>query len=123
MKIVLRCIAAWNGSIAVALPLALAVLAGTGNLSATTSRERLVLGALMAFPLASGFAAVQLWRLRESGRLASVGTVCLGSLIGFLQDRTLTLTPLVFIRSVIELSVVLVLLSSAAQRECGAPHI
>jgi hypothetical protein len=82
MKIVLRVISLWEGLLALATAAQTAILLKYGLLSPESLRGWVMVLCLVARPVVSAVAAVQLWRLRPSGRQASM---LLGMLFGMIS--------------------------------------
>ena len=115
MKVVLRIIAVWLG-LATAL-FALLLFHFFGAMRDAGLRTLAALALVVVCTGVSAFAAVQLWRLRESGRLAAI-TLCVASAgVTLWQVRTFGAGDV--IRLALVAVAMLVLLSRGARRACA----
>jgi ABC-type antimicrobial peptide transport system permease subunit len=116
VRVVLRILALWFGLTSLLLAL---LLVHFGTMEVNSVRGAVAFSLLTAFTALAGFAAVQLWRLRESGRKAAIGVCLVGLAFVFVQFNRLTTFDVV--RLSITGLVMLVLFSSSAKRACLTP--
>ena len=115
MRIVLRIIAVWFGLTSLVLAF---LLLHFGTMGVNTVRGAVAVILLTVFTALGAFAAVQLWRLRESGRKAALGVCLVGLAFVFVQFNRLSTFDAV--RLSITGLIMLVLLSASAKRACLA---
>ncbi len=93
--------------------------------AALVVRPRLALIILIfALPLAvlNGFAGVELWRLRNRGRLLSIGLLGVYVVFSLAQMAMRGVQVVVVLRVVFELAILLALLSRSAAEACAEPR-
>jgi hypothetical protein len=116
VRILLRLIAAWFGLAAVVL---LMLLLHIGDRTKDASAAAVgAIGLIVVLTCVSLFTAIQLWRLRDSGRLTGVA-VCVAA-AGLTLSQFRALSGAEVIRLAVVLFVMMILLSRAARRACGA---
>ncbi len=79
---------------------------------------------LVALPLAAlnGFAGVELWRLRNRGRLLSIGLLAFYILVSVGMMLLRGIQGVAVVRVVLEVIMILVLLSAGAAEACAPPR-
>jgi len=119
MRIMLRLIAIWNGLSGGAIAL-LAILLLVGGGVPEAARARAALGLLTLSGPIGVFSAVQLFRLRESGRRAALAFVAALALFTIAQYRSLPQPTLgIVFKLALAVGAVAVLLSGRARRVCA----
>jgi hypothetical protein len=115
VKILLRLVALWLGLAALVAGLLLVHFISV--MQAVGARALAPLGLVVVCMGVSMYAAIQLWRLRESGRLAAIGLSLASGAVTVWQVRTLGAG--VVVRLAMVAVVMLILLSRGAKRACA----
>jgi uncharacterized membrane protein YfcA len=116
MKILLRVIAVWFGLGGVVVALLLLHL---GTIGVSSSRAAAAFVLLIAFGALGLYSAVQLWRLRESGRKAALAVCLVGLAFAFAQFNSLSWVDTGRLAA---LGIVMLLLLSPRARQACQPQ-
>jgi hypothetical protein len=117
MRVLLRVAALWQALVCLALLSAVGQFLLTRSLQETTGRGWIEVLVLVVLPPLAAFGAIQLWRLRESGRRAGVVVVVTVLVIAATQGVELTAGSAV--RWAIAIALLAALLSRQAQAACA----
>ncbi len=117
MRVFLRLAAVWQALVCLAVLSAVGQFLLTRSLQETTGRGWIVVLGLVVLPPLAAFGAIQLWRLRESGRRASVVVVVV--FLGISAIQGIAFNTGSAVRWAIAIAMLVALLSRQAQAACA----